>query len=174
MLVRVDGSVVWLEDGSFGQTPLTTVNGAQKAGNTLAFGYPYSLFFNLFAGVDTCWDGPGRSDKFSIQLTVSGEGSVDAVPASLLFTGRPSSSGGTYSWKLNEQGNPETGFQLFGTKMPHVSYYKSLSAIIPASKPGATYSVHVGKATPPRLFVFELFGGGSPNRIGPFGSWSGL
>jgi len=174
VLVRVDRSVVWLEDGSFGSTPVATVNGVQRVGNTLAFGFPYTLYFNLFSGVVACWDGPGQSDKFAIQMTVSGEGGFDVVPTALLFTAHPSSSGGTYSWQLTTQGDPETGFQLFGTKTTEVTYYSPLSNILPTTTRGAVYTVHLTKPAPPRLYVFELFSGGNPNRIGPFGSWSGL
>ena len=172
VLVRVDRSVLWLEDGSPSSTPFSTITGAGKSGSSWVFGFPYAISFNLFSGAAVCWKGPGLSDKFSVTMTISGEGGLDLLPASLLF----SRSGKTFTWTFL-QGQRPLSFALYGTGSTEVSYLKRLSPVILyKTTPGASrsYSVTVTGSVPPRLYVFEMFGKTDPDRIGPFGDWTGL
>jgi hypothetical protein len=172
VLIRVDRSVLWLENGSPNSTPFSAMTGAGKSGSNIVFGFPYAVSFNLFSGAAVCWHGQGESDKFSVTLTISGEGGLDLLPASLLF-GR---NGKTFTWTFL-QGQVPVSFALYGTGSTEVSYLKRVSPFIPyrtTSGASRVYSVSVTGHVPPRVYLFELFGKTDPDRIGPFGDWTGL
>jgi hypothetical protein len=172
VLIRVDRAVLWLEDKTASSTPFSPITGAAQSGSSLVFGFPYAISFNLFSGAAVCWHGPGRSDKFAITMTISGEGGLDLLPASLLFDRH----GNTFTWTFL-QGQLPVSFALYGTSSTEVSYLKMLSPLIPyriTPHASRVYSVTVTKPVPPRIYVFEYFGRTDPDRIGPFGDWTGL
>lgn len=173
VLVRLDRGVLWLEDKSPNATPISPITGVEQSGSSLVFGFSYPVSFNLFAGVDVCWHGPGHSDKFAVAMTISGEGGLDLLPATLLF-GR---HGNAFTWNF-QQGQLPVGFALYGTSSTEVSYLVKLSPTIPYVRTqGASrvYSWIVTKPIPPRQYLFEYFGSATdPDRLGPFGDWTGL
>jgi hypothetical protein len=172
VLVRVDRAVLWLEDGTPRSTPFSPITGVAHSGSNLAFGFPYAVSFNLYSGATVCWHGSGPSDKFAVTMTISGEGGLDLLPAALLF----SRHGSTFTWTFL-QGQPPVSFALYGTSSSEVSYVKLLTPLVAfhtAPVGSRVYRVTVTKHVPPRLYVYELFGRTDPDRIGPFGDWTGL
>ncbi|HEV3311533.1 MAG TPA: hypothetical protein VG815_13555, partial [Chloroflexota bacterium] len=194
ILVRIDSDPVWLE-GRQGGTPTAASTGVSHSVNTYVFGFPYSLSFKAFAGTLLCWHGHGRSDSFSVQMTIANGGGGPYDPEEMLFQPTGNNS---YRWN-HLQGPVPFGFELHGTDSTIVSNYGANHPLAPellvVKKPppvkgqplvngppwySATLSQAVinssyfGGKIPIRYYVFEVQPTGTtPTRVGPFGDWTG-
>lgn len=173
VLVRTDRSVVWLENGSQDATPFGATSGVTRYRNDFTFGFPYTLQFKAFAGVDLCWRGPGRSNQFAVQITVAGVKGGGLLPEQMRFVSQTTAAGHLYRWS-HVQGPTPVGYALYGSKSTQVAYYHRLGSIIPFVPHRTWYSSTVAKRPPQRLYVFQTQPSGDPTRVGPFGSWKGL
>lgn len=188
VLVRLDRSVVWLENGGSGpDAPIGSLDGVTAIPNGYVFAFPYTLFYHALAGLDVCWHGTGRSDTFNVELRVAGEGGADVSPEQMLFGIHKQGPNTQVTWTLIEGGAP-VGYEVYGTNSTQVTFYTQLSLVSAAAPvkevlsaqdkathlPIDTYSATItGPLQYKRLYLFKMWPNGDPTRIGPFGSWSG-
>jgi hypothetical protein len=177
VLVRLDRSIVWLENGAMADAPIGSLDGVTAIPHGYVFAFPYPLYYKSFAGVDVCWSKPGHSDTFTVELRVAGEGGADVSPEQMLFGEKKGKKGQTtFTWTLIEGGAP-VGYELYGTNSTQVTFYKALPVkeVFTQSKQ-FTYSVTVPTSAVHayrHIYLFKMWPSGSPTRVGPFGSWSG-